>query len=207
MVVYRPRLRPSDIFYSQQSRPPDFDPPNANTPRHVDCGANSTRDVDDVFYADNGEPSRHFLQSLSPQPQPTRSPDQNNQHGDRLTQLMANTSVCSVGKFGTVTESEKIGHSSPACDRSGSKIEWALRERSSVRDETAAQNPLQAVNWLLSWFTARPSPIYHTYRDFFLNSGLIISSRHIDRRTCYELSSRRSEQSMINWAVVCQLSW
>ena len=39
--------------------------------------------------------------------------------------------------------------------------------------------------------------------NFFLNSGL--SPRHIDRRTCYQLSSRKVHAQ--NWTVVGQLSW
>ena len=120
----------------------------------------------------------------------------------------ANTSVCSVGKFGTVTESEKIGHSSPehvtgagrkSSEHCGSGAVWGmkrpLRIRSKLWIDCSRDSPRDRRQ-----FTTRIA-------IFFLNSGLIISPRHIDRRTCYELSSRRSEQSMINWTVVCQLSW
>jgi len=45
--------------------------------------------------------------------------------------------------------------------------------------------------------------------NFSLNAGLEkISQRHVDRWTCYQLSSRKVDaQSVINWTVVGQLSW
>ena len=47
-------------FCFLQSRPLDFGPPNANTPRHVDS-ANSVCEAFDAFYDENWLPSRHFL--------------------------------------------------------------------------------------------------------------------------------------------------
>ena len=47
---------------------------------------------------------------------------------------------------------------------------------------------------------------YLQNNGIFLNSGLI-SPRHFDCRTCYQLSSSKVDvQSVINWTVVGQLS-